>query len=83
LIGTTVLRGRREKQSAVGGGEAITENGDVAVKNKPVMDESMRQVLIDCKEKLRLYRAQHSGEYVGGVEYMELMRRIDAALGLP
>jgi hypothetical protein len=41
---------------------------------------AMRQALLDCKEKLQLYRAQHSGVYIGGVEYMELMRRINAAL---
>lgn len=41
---------------------------------------TMRQVLIDCKEKLQLYRKERSGVYVGGVEYTELMRRIDAAL---
>jgi hypothetical protein len=41
---------------------------------------TMRQVLLDCKEKLELYRAQHSGEYVGGVEFTRLMRKIDQAL---
>lgn len=41
---------------------------------------AMRQALLDCKEKLQLYRAQHSGAYIGGVEFIELMRRIDAAL---
>lgn len=33
-----------------------------------------------AREKLALYRAAHSGEYLGGVEYTELMRRIDAVL---
>jgi hypothetical protein len=49
-----------------------------AVLNRQNM--AMRQALLDCKEKLQLYRAQHSGVYIGGVEYMELMRRINAAL---
>lgn len=42
-----------------------------------------RQVLVEAKEKLGLYRAAHSGEYTGGVEYMALMRRIDAVLAAP
>ena len=40
----------------------------------------LRRLLMDCAEKLNFYRAQHSGEYVGGVEYTELQRRIVAAL---
>ena len=40
----------------------------------------LRPLLRLAKEKLQLYRAQHSGEYVGGVEFTDLMRRIDAAL---
>jgi hypothetical protein len=43
------------------------------------MDANLIQLLQDCKHKLELYRAQHSGEYVGGVEFTELIRRIDAA----
>lgn len=35
-------------------------------------------LLIDCSLKLRMYREQHSGNYVGGVEYTELQRRIHA-----
>jgi len=33
------------------------------------------------KEKLELYRAQHSGEYIGGIEFVRLMAMIDDALG--
>lgn len=33
-----------------------------------------------AKEKLALYRAAHSGAYVGGVEYTALMDMIDKAL---
>lgn len=40
----------------------------------------LEAVLSAAKAKLELYRAQHSGEYVGGVEFTELMARIDAAL---
>ena len=40
----------------------------------------LRAALALAKEKLELYRAQHSGEYVGGVEYSELMQQINAAL---
>lgn len=40
----------------------------------------LRDALTSAKEKLALYRKAHGGEYLGGVEYSELMRRIDAAL---
>lgn len=40
----------------------------------------LRQLLMDCADKLIRYREQHSGEYIGGVEYMELQKRIVAAL---
>lgn len=33
-----------------------------------------------AKEKLELYRSQHSGAYIGGVEYTALIRQIDDAL---
>jgi hypothetical protein len=37
-------------------------------------------VLEACAEKLALYRAAHSGEYVGGVEYTDLQARIAATV---
>jgi hypothetical protein len=37
-------------------------------------------ILSDAKDKLELYRKAHGGEYVGGVEYGELMRRMEEAL---
>lgn len=37
-------------------------------------------LLQECKTKLQLYRDQHSGQYVGGVEFTVLRRRIDEAL---
>lgn len=37
-------------------------------------------LLQECKHKLQLYRDQHSGEYIGGVEFTQLRRRIDKAL---
>jgi|GEM_PF-5159074 len=40
----------------------------------------LRMLLAKARDKLALYRADHSGEYVGGTEYTELMRQIDAAL---
>jgi hypothetical protein len=40
----------------------------------------LEQALREAREKLKLYRAEHSGVYVGGVEYTELMSRIDALL---
>lgn len=51
----------------------------------PICEWDMRiaemEVALQCaRKKLELYRAQHSGEYVGGVEYTHLMRVIDEAL---
>lgn len=40
----------------------------------------MRSALINAKEKLGLYRCQHSGDYIGGIEYTQLIRMIDEAL---
>lgn len=44
------------------------------------MSKSTELLLRDCKEKLEYYRARYGGEYLGGVEFSELMRRIDAHL---
>jgi chromosome segregation ATPase len=40
----------------------------------------LRDVLQSALEKLMLYRAGHSGEYVGGMEYVSLVTRIGDAL---
>lgn len=42
----------------------------------------LREKLVFAKEKIEKYRAAHGGEYVGGVEYSNLMKQIDAALAL-
>lgn len=60
-------------QTLNGPGESA---GEIAVMTK----KELRTLLMDCAEKLNLYRGQHSGEYIGGVEYMELQRRIVKAL---
>lgn len=39
-----------------------------------------RAALRAAKQKLELYRAQHSGEYIGGMEYTALIALIDEAL---
>ena len=39
--------------------------------------EEIITVLSNCKTKLQLYRANMNGEYLGGVEYTELIKRID------
>jgi hypothetical protein len=36
----------------------------------------------DMRDKLMLYRKERGGEYTGGVEYSELMRRANIALGI-
>lgn len=38
-----------------------------------------QEILEQAGVKLALYRAQHSGDYIGGVEYTELMKRISDA----
>ena len=43
--------------------------------------DDLKELLADCKVKLAHYREQHSGEYVGGVEYTEIMARIERAMG--
>lgn len=45
-------------------------------------NERLRVALIRAGEKLALYRKLHP-EYVGGMEYSELMKLIDAALAHP
>ncbi len=40
-----------------------------------------RMALMKAREKLVLYRAQHSGEYIGGMEYTALLKLIDEAIG--
>ena len=42
--------------------------------------QEARYTLTQAREKLTLYRAQHSGEYIGGLEYVMLIDRIDATL---
>ena len=44
------------------------------------MTETTEKLLRDCRHKLELYRKNSSGEYLGGVEYTDLIARIDAAL---
>lgn len=40
----------------------------------------LREVLAQAELKLRLYRKQHNGEYIGGMEFQMLMDAISAAL---
>jgi len=40
------------------------------------------EALNKSKQKLELYRENHSGEYIGGLEYSELQRRNTIALDL-
>ena len=40
----------------------------------------LREALTAAEHKLRLYRRAHSGEYIGGMAYGALMRKIDDAL---
>lgn len=42
--------------------------------------EAAKQALFEAVIKLSLYRAQHSGEYVGGIEYTQLQKMIDEVL---
>lgn len=38
--------------------------------------DALRTALGYAREKLELYRAQHNGEYVGGIEYTALIRTL-------
>lgn len=40
----------------------------------------LERALAYAREKLVLYRQEHSGAYVGGMEYTTLIRLIDAAI---
>ena len=40
----------------------------------------LRGTLVAAQAKLQFYREQHSGEYVGGVEFHSLMQQIDEVL---
>lgn len=51
---------------------------EIEKRNKAI--SLMRQALRNSEEKLKLYRAQHSGEYIGGLEYSFLMEQIKSAL---
>jgi len=42
----------------------------------------LEEVLSRAKEKLQIYRENHSGEYVGGTEYQYLIKLINRALGI-
>lgn len=42
--------------------------------------DEARAALRAAKQKLHLYRAKHSGEYIGGMEHSALMTMIDEAL---
>jgi len=48
--------------------------------HRPGEIDRLRTALGYAKEKLKLYRSVHSGEYVGGIEYEALMLMIDNAL---
>jgi hypothetical protein len=44
---------------------------------------ALHAALTAARDKLALYRACHSGEYIGGIEYTALVRLIDSALKGP
>lgn len=44
------------------------------------LSETRAAALEAARHKLTLYREQHSGEYIGGMEYTALLRMIDTAL---
>lgn len=62
--------------------EVALRIGGVKLAMKEAADEieRLRGTLIAAEAKLKLYRAEHSGEYVGGVEYTNLMRQIEEVL---
>lgn len=54
-----------------------TLNDYIALEND---NRRLREALKVAREKLVLYRQEHSGVYIGGVEYTQLIRQIDDAL---
>jgi len=60
--------------------EEAFEKGYVAAIADMKDPQPLIDALKDCKEKLKLYRENHSGEYIGGREYMGLMKDIEQAL---
>lgn len=56
----------------------LVENG---VTKRQGEDREFEAALREAQKKLQLYCEQHSGEYVGGMEYQSLMDRIDRLLG--
>lgn len=64
---------------------AIRDSIAKAESQGDVMDKAKASAeLIDtlerCREKLLLYRAQHSGEYIGGREFSALMQSIASGI---
>ena len=47
------------------------------------MTDDARRLLREARDKLRIYRAHHSGEYLGGREYNALISEIDAYIASP
>jgi hypothetical protein len=60
----------------------MSSKGAAVTEELTKREQKLASALLYAKEKLRLYREAHSGVYVGGVEYMTLMRIIDEALDL-
>lgn len=47
------------------------------------MSEELKEAIAAleaAQEKLKLYRMEHSGEYIGGVEYTDLQERISGSI---
>jgi hypothetical protein len=67
------------RTDAMSGATVIVDAVDELLKRR-ASDEGLSQLLLDCADKLSRYRYEHSGAYVGGIEYTELQRRIARAL---
>ena len=53
----------------------------MSLQSKALRIDALESALRNARDKLILYRQAHGGEYVGGVEYVTLIRSIDGALG--
>lgn len=60
---------------------AIRQEYQAALAEQDAEIERLRAALAAAKTKLKLYRAQHSGEYIGGMEYGMLLEMINDVLG--
>ena len=80
---TTLVRLLREREAVVSRHHKWKERSPLTLEGQAADKiEALTDALGKAREKLTYYRQQHSGEYVGGTEYVALIGVIDAAMKL-